>query len=127
MYLKFKIIHSIAFLIKEYSIILFLSQYDEINAIFKIIFFLQLLFSFLLCINILKASGTIDEEEWHFLLTGGIGIGNPDPNPYPWLPDKSWEEICRLTRLKSFTGLRESLKEEETGFQSLFESLVLNL
>lgn len=78
----------------------------------------------MLCINILKAGGEIDDEEWFFLLTGGIAIGNPDSNPYHWLPDKSWDEICRLSVLKSFTDLRGSLQELESGFHALFDSLV---
>lgn len=83
----------------------------------------KLLFSFLLCINILEAAGNIDDEEWFFLLTGGIGIGNPDPNPYAWLPDKSWDEMCRLSCLKSFSGLRESVEQSQSGFRVLFDSL----
>lgn len=78
----------------------------------------------MLCINILKAAGGIEDEEWFFLLTGGIAIGNPDPNPYQWLPDKSWDEICRLSVYKSFTDLRSSLQQLESEFHDLFDSLV---
>lgn len=49
----------------------------------------------------------IDDNVWRFLLTGGVGLENPHPNPAPkWLSDKSWSEIVRasetLPNLKGF-------------------------
>lgn len=55
--------------------------------------------------------GKVDEEEWRFLLTGGVALDNPHPNPAPdWLPDKSWAEIVRCSELKSFNRFMDDFK-----------------
>lgn len=65
----------------------------------------KLLFSFLLCIGLLKEKGDVEEDTWRFLLTGGVALENPHPNPFPqWLSDKSWGEVVRASELKSLKG-----------------------
>ena len=69
----------------------------------------KLLFSFLLCIGLLKGKGEIEEENWRFLLTGGVALDNPHPNPFPqWLSEKSWGEIVRASNLRSLKGWMNS-------------------
>ncbi len=52
--------------------------------------------------------GEVDEDEWRFLLTGGVALENPHPNPAPlWLQDKAWAEVVRCAELPAFTGLRQ--------------------
>ncbi len=49
----------------------------------------------------------MDKAEYLFFLTGGIGLENKHKNPgQGWLSDKSWDELCRLSDLTKFAGLR---------------------
>ncbi|KAJ3333612.1 Dynein heavy chain 7, axonemal [Blyttiomyces sp. JEL0837] len=75
----------------------------------------KLLFSFLLCFAILKSKNEINMAEFQFLNTGGVGLGAPShPNPDPsWLSDKAWAEICRLSDLAGFNGLKEDFKPSD--------------
>lgn len=54
-------------------------------------------------------SDKIDDTVWRFLLTGGVALDNPHPNPAPeWLSEKSWSEIVRSSNLPNLNGYRES-------------------
>lgn len=50
----------------------------------------------------MKSVGLVDNSEWMFLLTGGVGLDNPYVNPTNWLVAKSWDELCRLTDYDAF-------------------------
>ncbi|ROL53285.1 Dynein heavy chain 7, axonemal [Anabarilius grahami] len=83
----------------------------------------KLLFSFLLCSNLLLAKREIEYSEFMFLLTGGVGlqnnVSNPDPN---WLPDKSWDEICRASDLPALQGLKESFIKSPESFLPIYDN-----
>jgi len=92
----------------------------------------KLLFSFLLCINLLQNDGKIISAEWMFLLTGGVGLDNPHKNPAQgWLPVTAWDQLCRLTDLgvdvpnpdAGFEKLRESFENNPTGWKKVYDSL----
>lgn len=70
----------------------------------------KLLFSLLLAVNLLKSRDEINVPEWMFLLTGGVGLDNPNANPAEWLTNKSWDELCRLDEYPSFKYLLEAVR-----------------
>ncbi|XP_057312411.1 dynein axonemal heavy chain 12-like isoform X2 [Hydractinia symbiolongicarpus] len=83
----------------------------------------KLLFSFILCSNILKAKHELMQDEFMFFLTGGVGLENKKPNPDPsWLSDKSWDEICRMCDFKAFNGFRQHFKKNNEEWKKLFGS-----
>ncbi|VEN46861.1 unnamed protein product [Callosobruchus maculatus] len=57
-----------------------------------------------------------------FLLTGGVGLDNPNPNPTDWLVGKCWDELCRLNDLPNFAGLMDHFKKNTAEWKKMFDS-----
>jgi dynein heavy chain len=74
----------------------------------------KLLFSFLLCSSILRNFKELDEEEFRFLMTGGLAVGDPpEPNPNPLLlSNKSWSEIHKLSDFNDLKGLKDNFNPD---------------
>ncbi|KAM6320279.1 dynein axonemal heavy chain 3 [Podargus strigoides] len=84
----------------------------------------KVLFSFLLTIGIMKGKDQIDDVVWHFLLTGGVALDNPHPNPAPdWLSDKSWAELVRASSLTNLHGLMEHVRENLPKWKLIYDSV----
>ncbi|KAH9505438.1 Dynein heavy chain 3, axonemal, partial [Bulinus truncatus] len=83
----------------------------------------KLLYSFLLCIGLARGSEEVDDQEWRFLLTGGVALGNPFANPATsWLSDKSWSEIVRASQLPAFKGFMEMVQHSPNKWKAFYES-----
>ncbi|XP_077865268.1 dynein axonemal heavy chain 12 [Saccoglossus kowalevskii] len=91
----------------------------------------KLLFSFLLCANILMfsqeadphAKKEMDQVEFMFFLTGGVGLENKLENPDSgWVSDKSWDEICRMTDIKAYKGFRDHFQDNLDEWHTYFSS-----
>ncbi|XP_012866608.1 PREDICTED: dynein heavy chain 3, axonemal [Dipodomys ordii] len=83
----------------------------------------KLLFSFLLTIGIMKEKNKINEEVWYFLLTGGIALDNPFPNPASeWLSEKAWAEIVRASSLPKMKGLMEHFEQNTQEWKLIYDS-----
>ncbi|KAH0504188.1 Dynein heavy chain 3, axonemal [Microtus ochrogaster] len=83
----------------------------------------KLLFSLLLTIGLLKEKKAINEEIWYFLLTGGVALDNPYPNPASeWLSEKSWGEIVRASSLPRLKGLMEDVEHNIKEWKQIYDS-----
>lgn len=84
----------------------------------------KLVFSFVLCIALMKSSnGVFDMETWKFFLTGGIALENPYPNPAPdWLSEKSWSEVVRLSAMPQFAKLMNHVSSNVQAWKVLYDS-----
>ncbi|WAQ96862.1 DYH3-like protein [Mya arenaria] len=83
----------------------------------------KLLFSFILCVNILKGQGRVDEDVWRFLLTGGVALDNPHPNPAAeWLTEKAWGELVRASSLPALKGLFQNVSSNPGSWKKMYDS-----
>uniref|UniRef100_A0A5S6LE06 Protein MCM10 homolog n=1 Tax=Xenopus tropicalis TaxID=8364 RepID=A0A5S6LE06_XENTR len=84
----------------------------------------KLLFSLLLTIGIMKGEDKINDDVWRFLLTGGVALDNPYPNPASlWLSDKSWAEIVRASNLEPLSGFMNHVKDNISKWKTIYDSL----
>ncbi|CAH8492971.1 unnamed protein product, partial [Dicrocoelium dendriticum] len=83
----------------------------------------KLLFSLLMCYSLMKSKNLVDEEVWRFLLTGGVALDNPHPNPAPnWLSEKSWAEIVRASNLTELQDFMDAVKSNPDSWKQMYDS-----
>ncbi|KAJ8245285.1 hypothetical protein GJAV_G00269100 [Gymnothorax javanicus] len=70
------------------------------------------IYSFMLCVEIMRERGEVTDPEWQYLLRGSVGIdqertGKPD---VPWLSDEDWKTCCDLEdKLPCFKGIKAEI------------------
>ncbi|KAG8541598.1 hypothetical protein GDO81_028641, partial [Engystomops pustulosus] len=72
----------------------------------------KLIYSFMLCIEIMRQKGEITDSEWNFFLRGAAGLDKERPNKpnVPWLYDVLWNSCCDLEEiLPCFKGLKADI------------------
>jgi hypothetical protein len=58
-----------------------------------------------------------------FMLTGGVDIGEAIPaNPTEWISTKSWGELNRLGKFKSFRGVVDEVSEKLDFYRGWYDS-----
>ncbi|KXS15928.1 hypothetical protein M427DRAFT_111568 [Gonapodya prolifera JEL478] len=83
----------------------------------------KLVFSFMLTITLMRGAGQVDQEEFQFLLTGGItNPKNMEPNPdNSWITERMWNEVNKLSMLKAFEGLCNDVREKPMDWRVLYD------
>uniref|UniRef100_A0A5K3F774 Dynein_heavy domain-containing protein n=1 Tax=Mesocestoides corti TaxID=53468 RepID=A0A5K3F774_MESCO len=83
----------------------------------------KLVFSLILCTRIGLAKNDMQLNEFLFFLTGGVGLENNIPNPAPqWLLSTSWDELCRLSQMAPFDGLKEHVIENTEEWKKFYDA-----
>ncbi|XP_078532463.1 dynein axonemal heavy chain 6-like [Lissotriton helveticus] len=72
----------------------------------------KLIYSFMLCVDIMRQKQEITEPEWNFFLRGAAGMdkARPAKPDVPWLSVTLWHICCDLEdSLLSFKGIKDSI------------------
>ncbi|RKP20476.1 dynein heavy chain 6, axonemal, partial [Rozella allomycis CSF55] len=85
----------------------------------------KLIFSFLICIEILKEKGLITDAEWNFFLRGNVSIQTkPPPKPeISWLTESIWKSIFDLSQtLPQFKQSFDLISNNPSMFNDFMDS-----
>ncbi|XP_023668206.2 dynein axonemal heavy chain 6 [Paramormyrops kingsleyae] len=69
------------------------------------------IYSFMLCVEIMRQGGQVSEAEWQHFLRGSSGVskGPAEKPDVPWLSDLTWQTCCTLDTLPCFRGIKEEI------------------
>lgn len=82
----------------------------------------KMIFSFLLCIKLNQMAGECDMNEFRFLLTGGVSLGEDLPEiPAPWISENSWGEMNRACKMEGFVGFMDHFVKNIETYKELGE------
>lgn len=84
----------------------------------------KLLLSFLLCVRIQEFKELVRNEDYRFLITGGLQMDEelPEKPIFDWITDKMWGEICRLSKLEGFHTLIDSFNDQTEDWKKIYDS-----
>ncbi|KAM3963287.1 dynein heavy chain at 62B [Aphomia sociella] len=83
----------------------------------------KLMFSFIMCSKMMLSTEEMNRDEYLFLITGGIAVENLLKKPVEWLPDKSWDEICRINDLPAFKGFKDQFLSMLDKWKEVYDDL----
>lgn len=85
----------------------------------------KLLFSFQIASKLEESEGNVTRKELEFFMKGNVSVDKSDKvNPYPWLSDKSWEDIVKLTEdfRDPFENLLREMRSNTKVWKDWFDS-----
>jgi dynein heavy chain len=86
----------------------------------------KLLFSLLMTMKVMeeKERNEIESGEKRFLMTGGVSVEAPKPNPAShWLQEKTWCWICEMAeKFDCFRGLDIHITENPLDWEAIYNS-----
>jgi dynein heavy chain len=82
------------------------------------------LFSFLLCIRVLLAEEDAEQNDYRFLLTGGVSLEDPPPKPADWVPDRTWGELFRLSKIhERYENFHEKFATQLDVWKGIYDDI----
>ena len=70
-----------------------------------------------------KIKGTVNLDQFRFLLTGGTQTKEPPPNPSNWLNNKQWGEMVILSGMaEAFNGFSQHFADNMDKYKAMYDS-----
>jgi len=84
----------------------------------------KLIFSFMICVEILKEDKSITDDEWNFFLRGAISHSSDSSKPsLSWISDQIWEEVLNMSEaLPDLKFVELSLKSNPTEWSEFMNA-----
>lgn len=79
----------------------------------------KLLFSFLLTSKLMLGKKLMNPLELRFFLQGNTSMEMAEPNPYPWLPDRAWNDILKMCEIPAMTKFKQLIKGQSKQWQGV--------